>query len=363
MQSADQVAATPLLRVTGLKKHFPIHRGLLRKVVGHVKAVDDVSFEVAEGETLGLVGESGCGKTTTGRCIPRLVEPTAGEVLYHKDGGVMDIATTDKAGLHAVRREIQTIFQDPMSSLNPRMTIRDIVAEPLQINGIGSGAERTDAVVEALKRVSLRPEYMNRFPHEFSGGQRQRVGIARSLILKPRLVICDEAVSALDVSIQAQVINMLSDLQKELKLTYLFIAHDLSVVEHICDRVVVMYLGKIVETGPTATLYQTPRHPYTEALLNSIPMADPLARRQRPPLQGDVPDPSNPPKGCYFHTRCPYAAAICRTEAPPLRPVPGEPSRRSACHRMEEIELRGFEAIRGERRKQAAPRPVATTVS
>jgi oligopeptide/dipeptide ABC transporter ATP-binding protein len=362
MYMGKQVAeAVPLLRVNGLKKYFPIQRGLFRKTVGHVKAVDDVSFDVAEGETLGIVGESGCGKTTTGRCIPRLVEPTEGEVLFRRDKGVVNIVDADKAGLHEIRREIQTIFQDPMSSLNPRMSVRDIISEPLRVNGIGTRRERTEAVEEAMARVSIRPEYMNRFPHQFSGGQRQRIGIARSLILKPRLIICDEAVSALDVSIQAQVINMLMDLQKDLKFTYLFIAHDLSVVEHICDRVVVMYLGKVVETGPTERLYQRPRHPYTEALLYSIPMADPLARRRRAPLEGDVPDPSNPPKGCYFHTRCPYATDLCRREAPPLVPLKDEPSRMTACHRVDEIDLKGFDVIRDDRRSADAPAPRRAT--
>lgn len=345
-----------LLRVVKLKKHFPIQKGVFRKTVGHVKAVDDVSFEVGRGETLGLVGESGCGKTTTGRCIPRLIEPTDGEILFRRDGKMIDIADADDAMLRDARREIQIIFQDPMSSLNPRMSVRDLIAEPLQVNGIGSRADQTEAVAQAMHRVKIRPEYMNRFPHEFSGGQRQRIGIARSLILGPRLIICDEAVSALDVSIQAQVINLLSDLQEELGLTYLFIAHDLSVVEHISDRVAVMYLGKVVESGPTEALYQTPRHPYTEALLYSIPMADPLARRDEAPLEGDVPDPSNPPKGCYFHTRCPYATDICRREEPQLSPVKGESGHLAACHRVDEIELKGFEAIgRARREKRATP--------
>lgn len=355
---SEEKVARPLLRVAGLKKYFPVQRGVFRRTVGHVKAVDEVSFEVAEGETLGLVGESGCGKTTTGRCIPRLIEPTDGKILFRRNGGMVDIVSADKAALKEIRREVQIIFQDPMSSLDPRMTVRDLIAEPLRVNGIGTRAERTAAVAEALARVNIRAEYMNRFPHEFSGGQRQRIGIARSLILGPRLVICDEAVSALDVSIQAQVVNLLSDLQAELKLTYIFIAHDLSVVEHISNRVAVMYLGKVVESGPTGSLYQSPRHPYTEALLRSIPMADPLARHKRPPLEGDVPDPANPPPGCYFHTRCPYAKPICRTEPPPFKPVKGEPAHSVACHRVDELELSGFEAIRTERRRDARRRDV-----
>lgn len=361
MQSADHTTATTLLSVRNLQKFFPIRRGLFRKTVGYVRAVDNVSFDIAEGETVGVVGESGCGKTTTGRCIPRLVEPSEGQVLLNREGRMVDITKLDARELRSVRREVQTIFQDPMSSLNPRMTVRDIIAEPLRANHIGTRRERTEKVSQAMARVSIRPEYMNRFPHEFSGGQRQRIGIARSLILEPKLVICDEAVSALDVSIQAQVINMLEDLQREMKLTYMFIAHDLSIIEHICDRVVVMYLGKVVESGPTRALYQTPKHPYTEALLNSIPMADPLARRQRTPLEGDVPDPSNPPSGCYFHTRCPYAVDICRKVEPELKAVKGGPGHMSACHRVEDIAFRGFDAIRGER-KQKGPATVTMAV-
>jgi oligopeptide/dipeptide ABC transporter ATP-binding protein len=340
-----------LLSVENLKKYFPVQKGIFRKVIGHVKAVDDVNLFIREGETLGLVGESGCGKTTTGRCIPRLLEPTSGRICYRKEGEVVDIARLEKEELKEIRREIQIVFQDPVSSLDPRMMIKDIIAEPLLANRIGSKDERLDRVKKLLDTVNISTEYMNRYPHEFSGGQRQRIGIARSLVLSPRLVICDEPVSALDVSIQAQVINLLSDLQDELKLTYLFIAHDLSVVEHISDRVAVMYLGKVVELGPTERLYQQPRHPYTEALLKSIPMADPLAKQKKTPLEGDVPDPSHPPEGCYFHTRCPYVKALCSEKTPSLMEARSEEDHFDACLRSDELDLKGFDEIRKSRRE------------
>jgi peptide/nickel transport system ATP-binding protein len=335
-------ASRPLVDVRNLKKHFPITRGLLRRVVGHVKAVDDVSFVIHEGETLGLVGESGCGKTTTGRCLLRAVDPTDGQVLFHREGGrVVDVATLDGAELKMLRRDMQMIFQDPYSSLNPRWTLLDIVGEPLVAFGVAKGRALEERVAELLRRVGLRPEYMRRYPHAFSGGERQRIGIARALALNPKLVVADEPVSALDVSVRAQTINLLEDLQAELDLTYLFISHDLSVVQHICDRVVVMYVGKVVESAETDELYYNPKHPYTEALLSAVPRPDPTAVSSRIVLEGEVADPANPPPGCPFHTRCRYAQERCRTEVPPLRDVGG--GHLAACHFSEVLELRGIE--------------------
>lgn len=307
------VSNKPLLEVKNLVKHFPITKGIIfSKQVGAVKAVDGISFTVNRGETLGLVGESGCGKTTTGRVILRLIEPTSGEVLF--DG--KNVPELSKEELRELRRDMQIIFQDPYASLNPRMTVADIVGEPLHIHGLAKGKEREKRVQELLDVVGLSSFHARRFPHEFSGGQRQRIGIARALAVNPKLIICDEPVSALDVSIQAQVINLLQDLQKEFGLTYLFIAHDLSVVKHISDRVAVMYLGKIVELADKDRLYANPKHPYTQALLSAIPIADPTVKKERIILKGDVPSPINPPSGCRFHTRCPYAMDICQTQEP-----------------------------------------------
>ncbi len=329
-----------LLRVNDLYKHFPIKRGTLRKTVGYVRAVDGVSFHIREKETLGLVGESGCGKTTTGRCVVRAIEPTGGEVLYTKaDGETVNITTLEDEELRRLRREIQMIFQDPYSSLNPRMTLLQIVGEPLIVNKIAHGRELEDRVAELLRRVGLRPEYMRRYPHAFSGGQRQRIGIARALALNPRFIVADEPVSALDVSIQAQVLNLLEDLQQEMGLTYLFVAHDLSVVQHISDRVAVMYVGKLVEMAATNELYYTPLHPYTEALMSAVPKPDPRAVKQRIVLEGEVADPANPPSGCYFHPRCRYATELCRTEEPKLLEV--KPEHYVKCHRATELTLRG----------------------
>jgi peptide/nickel transport system ATP-binding protein len=332
--------STPILEVRNLKKHFPITRGFMRRVVGHVKAVDGVTFTVPEGKTLGLVGESGCGKTTTGRCILRAIQPTSGEIIfYDRNLGPVNVAEADKETLRQLRRNMQMIFQDPYSSLNPRMTLLDIVGEPLVVNKVCKGKELEERVAELLRLVGLRPEYMRRYPHAFSGGQRQRIGIARALALNPQLVVCDEPVSALDVSIQAQTLNLLQDLQEQFHLSYLFIAHDLSVVEHVSDAVAVMYVGKLVETAETEELYLNPLHPYTEALLSAVPRPDPRAEKERIILTGEVPDPANPPSGCYFHPRCRYAQPICSQEEPPLREA--RPGHFAACHFAGELSLRG----------------------
>jgi peptide/nickel transport system ATP-binding protein len=329
-----------LLEVRDLRKLCPIRRGFLRRAVGHVRAVDGVSFHVERGETLALVGESGCGKTTTSRCVLRAITPTAGQILFRTaEGPVLDVATLPRRGLRPLRRQMQMIFQDPFSSLNPRRTLLDIVAEPLVANRVGTRAERVERVAELLRLVGLRPEYMRRYPHAFSGGQRQRVGIARALALSPRLVVADEPVSALDVSVQAQILNLMLDLQAQLGLTYLFVAHDLSVVKHVSDRVAVMYVGQIVEMAETEALFTSPRHPYTEALLSAVPKPDPRLRAQRIVLEGDVADAANPPAGCYFHPRCSYAVERCRVETPRLEPV--EPGHLVACHRARELTLRG----------------------
>lgn len=319
-----------LLSVRNLVKRFPVKGGILGREVASVKAVQDISFDIRRGETLGLVGESGCGKSTLGRCILRLIEPTSGEVFFKGQ----DITKLDSREMRKLRRNMQIVFQDPYASLNPRMTIEEILGEPLIIHGLASGKEdRRKQIYELLDLVGLRRESISRYPHEFSGGQRQRICIARALSVKPEFLVCDEPVSALDVSIQAQIVNLMQDLQKELKLTYLFIAHDLKVVEHISNRVAVMYLGKIAEIAEAEQLYSNPRHPYTRALLSAIPIPDPTHKNDRIILQGDVPSPLNPPEGCFFHPRCPSVQDRCRSERPGLAGVdPRDPLHQAACH-------------------------------
>jgi len=310
--------AEPLLRVNNLKKYFPIRGGLFSREVGRVHAVDGVSFEIQPGETLGLVGESGCGKSTTGRSVLRLIEPTSGEVWFSN----IDVTSLARSALRALRKEMQIIFQDPYASLNPRMTVGSIVGEALVIHKlVKTKRELEERVVELLETVGLQPDHLRRYPHEFSGGQRQRIGIARALAVRPKLIVADEPVSALDVSIQAQIINLLEDLQKQFGLTYLFIAHDLSVVEHISNRVAVMYLGQLVEVAPAKEIYTNPKHPYTEALLSAVPIPDPSVKRQRILLEGDVPSPITPPSGCRFHTRCPIRVPSCSTNEQVLKEV------------------------------------------
>jgi oligopeptide/dipeptide ABC transporter ATP-binding protein len=342
--------SAPLLSVRGLEKHFPVERGVIfTKVVGKVRAVDGVSFDLAEGETLSLVGESGCGKSTTARLILRLLEPTGGSIRFAGE----DITRMAPAALTPIRRAMQPVFQDPYASLNPRMTVGDIIAEPMEVHGLGDAASRRARVEELLRLVGLAPYHAQRFPHEFSGGQRQRIGIARALAVNPRLVVCDEPVSALDVSIQAQVVNLLKDLQQRLGLSYLFIAHDLAVVRHVSDRIAVMYLGEIVETAPKGKLYAAPRHPYTRALLSAIPVPDPGRRRGQAALGGDVPSPMNPPPGCRFSTRCAHVIARCREERPALRPFAD--GHLVACHRAEELAVPVIPSL--------APHPPSPSVS
>jgi len=334
---------TRILDVRALRKHFPIRRGLLSRIAGHVRAVDDVSFTIESGETLSLVGESGCGKTTTSRCILRAIKPTSGEIRFRTESGTeIDLAPLEARQLRPLRRQMQMIFQDPFSSLNPRMTIAEIIGEPLLVNGVIDSTARTRRVEELLELVQLPSAYLNRYPHAFSGGQRQRIGIARALALNPSLVVADEPVSALDVSVQAQIVNLMLDLQDRLGIAFLFVAHDLSVVKHVSHRVAVMYAGRIVEIAPTRALFETPRHPYTEALLSAVPVPDPRRRSQRIVLEGDVADPSDLPQGCHFHPRCRYATEACKTETPPLTEItPGHSVR---CIRATELTLTGVPA-------------------
>ncbi len=339
---AEQTSGIPnLLEVNDLKMHFPVKRGFFRsQVIGYVKAVDGVSFYIREGETLGLVGESGCGKTTTGRVVLRAYDPTDGEVWFKdRNLGRVNVAALDKGQLRQLRQNMQLIFQDPYSSLNPRMTLLEIVGEPLYVNHVARGSEMEDRVAALLRVVGLRPEYLTRYPHAFSGGQRQRIGVARALALHPQLIVCDEPVSALDVSVQAQILNLLQDLQKDFGLTYLFISHDLSVVEHISNRVAVMYVGKLVEHALTDELFINPKHPYTEALLSAVPKPDPRIRTEPIVLPGEVADPSHPPSGCYFHPRCQYRIDRCETEEPVLQQI--APDHFVSCHRAEELKLVG----------------------
>lgn len=328
-----------ILQVRSLKKYFPVEKGMLRRTVGYVKAVDDINFEIEKGEVLGLVGESGCGKTTLGRCVLRAIDPTSGEVnLKTRNGEMVDITKLNKRQLRALRKEMHMVFQDPFSSLSPRMTVLDIIGEPLWAQGM-RGKELEEKVKELASLVGLNIGHLNRYPNAFSGGQRQRIGIARALATNPTLIVADEPVSALDVSIQAQILNLLQDLQEELGLTYLFIAHDLSVVEHIADRVAVMYVGKIIELAETEELYLNPKHPYTEALLSAVPKPDPRLEEEPIILAGEVANPADPPSGCYFHPRCKYAKDICQLETPTLQEL--TPGHFVSCHFAEELELEG----------------------
>ncbi len=328
-----------LLEVNDLRKHFPIRKGIFRNTIGHVKAVDGISFDVKRGETLGLVGESGCGKTTASRCLLRLITPTSGSFTFGQEQ--VNLAKLTAKQMRPYRRRIQLIFQDPQSSLNPRKTVGDIISEPIRVNRTVKKERIKDKTVELLESVGLKPQDMHRYPHAFSGGQRQRIGIARALALNPELIVADEPVSALDVSVQAQILNLLVELREKFELSYIFIAHDLSVVKHISDKIAVMYLGKIVEISKAQTLYQSPKHPYTEALISAVPIPDPKVQRKREliRLDGDVPDPSQPPTGCHFHPRCRYATEICKEEVPELRDI--KPNVKVACHLSESLDLQG----------------------
>ncbi len=341
MTATQDKPSETLLEVRGLKKYFPIKKGLLRRTKGHIKAVDDVSFEIRKGETLGLVGESGCGKTTTSRTAIGLYPATGGQVLFRspEHGDLVDLAALSRKQLKPIRREISMVFQDPINALNPRMSVGDIIREPLKVHSLDQGNATDDMIEELLEAVGLRAQHIDRYPHEFSGGQRQRIGIARALALDPSLVLLDEPVSALDVSIQAQTLNLLLDLQTSRGLTYLFVAHDLSVVEYISDRVAVMYVGRLVELAKVEDLFNTPQHPYTEALLSAVPRPDPRNPARKIELQGQVADPANPPSGCHFHSRCPYVRDICKQDKPELREV--TPEHLVACHFAEELELLG----------------------
>ncbi len=348
----------PILEVQNLRQWFPIRTGLFQRVTGHVKAVDGVSFTVQENEVLGLVGESGCGKTTTGRTILRLYEPTGGDVWFRQaDGERVNVTELSRKEMKALRREMRMIFQDPFSSLNPRLAVSDIIGEPLVIHNAAKGRAIEDRVAELMTAVGLDPAYMTRYPHEFSGGQRQRIGLARTLALNPRLIVADEPVSALDVSIQAQVLNLLGNLKDELGLTVIFIAHDLSVVEHICDRIAVMYVGKIMEIAKSEELLRRPKHPYTEALVSAVPPADPDIQLDRIILDGDVPSPANPPSGCVFHPRCRYAEDICTREEPPLEEISN--GHVAACHFARQLDLQGVDA-RAQATRAAEQRVVET---
>ena len=340
----EPMKSQPLVEVTNLKKYFPIERGLLRKVVGYVKAVDDITLTIHRNETVGLVGESGSGKTTLGRCILRSIEPTGGKISYYPvDGAPIDVLELNRQELNQARRKMQMIFQNPYSSLDPRKTVLQIVGEPLSLHHIARGDELVDRVKVLMNMVGLEIKHMNRYPHAFSGGQRQRIGVARALALDPEFIVADEPVSALDVSIQAQILNLLQDLKSELHLSFLFISHGLSVIKYISDRVVVMYVGKMVEMAEVTELFSHPRHPYTESLLSAIPKPDPEIKMKRIILQGDVASPSNPPSGCYFHPRCQYAKDICKTQAPAWQEI--SPAHFVACHRAAELKLAGVKLV------------------